>query len=152
MRRHLSLARLVVPPPSHSHTLADLCLQRRTGARFNVCTGDIEDAPGIGNLYTFSVTEQDGKVFIEGEESKIKAFSRAPSGKCTAREDGGVVVVGGGSGGHHFLEEIRNAGYKGKVTLVAREAYLPLDRCVFLSREQSLALMPRLAGPSSPRL
>lgn len=65
------------------------------GACFNVCSGDVEDAPAPNALEKFEVFEKDGAVWIKGEEKAIKAGQRDPVMKCDAEKEGGVVVVGG---------------------------------------------------------
>ncbi|QDP95791.1 NAD(P)/FAD-dependent oxidoreductase [Microlunatus elymi] len=44
--------------------------------------------------------------------------------------DAGMVIVGGGLGGVRAIEELRNQGYQGSITLVAAESKLPYERPV----------------------
>lgn len=61
-------------------------------------SGDVEDAPALDPLSKFELTEEDGAVFIKGDEQTIKASRRQPNTKCAAQGQEKVVVVGGGSG------------------------------------------------------
>ncbi|CAI2162998.1 14534_t:CDS:10 [Funneliformis geosporum] len=117
------------------------------GACFNVKTGDIEDSPGMDNLQSFKVIiKDDDNVYVEVDEAgkdfqSLKAGRRPP--KCiitpTINEDtlgGGnvitendtIVILGGGASGNSAAEKLRETGYCGRVVLVSREPYLPIDR------------------------
>ncbi|KAI2620277.1 hypothetical protein GGS26DRAFT_584319 [Hypomontagnella submonticulosa] len=101
------------------------------GACFNGQTGDIENAPALDALPVFKVVEKDGAVYIEGEEAAIKSGRRKPNFKCGT--SGGaladkVVVVGGGSGAIGAIEELREKGFTGPITMISNEGYLPIDR------------------------
>lgn len=39
-----------------------------------------------------------------------------------------TVVIGGGAGGFATVEALRSYGYSGKIELISRESYLPIDR------------------------
>ncbi|KAH6877211.1 monodehydroascorbate reductase [Thelonectria olida] len=101
------------------------------GACFNAKTGDIEDAPALDALPIFGVTERDGAVYLTGEESAIKSSRRKPNFECAVAGDAQkdhVVIVGGGSGTLGTIEGLRENGYKGNLTVVSNEGYLPIDR------------------------
>jgi nitrite reductase/ring-hydroxylating ferredoxin subunit len=79
-------------------------------ACFNVCTGDIEDAPGLDSLWAFSAAERDGKIVVKASEKEVKSKvgrvipkSRTPKDHTKEK----VVIVGGGSGGIHTVESLR---------------------------------------------
>jgi apoptosis-inducing factor 3 len=55
---------------------------------------------------------------------RIKDVGTAPS----ACEGAVVVIVGGGPSGATCAETLRSEGYQGRITIVAREAFLPYDR------------------------
>lgn len=100
-------------------------------ACFNAKTGDVEDAPALDALPTFKVTERDGAVFVQGDESLLKAGKRAPTfkgSKPTGPAAEKVVVVGGGSGALGLVEGLRESGFGGSITMVSNEGYLPIDR------------------------
>ncbi|KAI0019259.1 monodehydroascorbate reductase [Xylariomycetidae sp. FL0641] len=99
------------------------------GACFNGKTGDIENAPALDSLPTFKVVEKDGAIYVQGEEATLKAGRRKPNFKCSAA--GGtnkVVVVGGGSGAIGAIENLREQGFTGPITMITKEGYLPIDR------------------------
>ncbi|KAK6520345.1 hypothetical protein TWF506_000619 [Arthrobotrys conoides] len=99
------------------------------GACFNATTGDIEDAPALDSLHSFPVVVNDDSLIIEAEESEIKEFSRAPT--YTYKQvvsDNAVIIVGGGSGAIGALEALRECGYQGKILVLSKESYLPIDR------------------------
>ncbi|KAH9819136.1 hypothetical protein DFH28DRAFT_1053431 [Melampsora americana] len=101
------------------------------GAKFSVCTGDIEDAPGLDSLQAFKVVITDDQVFVEVEADVVKKteFGRKPQAcKASRSQEPGVVIIGGGSGGHHFIEELSRLKYDGKVTMISEEPHLPIDR------------------------
>ncbi|KAK0732903.1 cytochrome P450 [Lasiosphaeria miniovina] len=95
---------------------------------FNSKTGDIEDAPGLDALPVFKTTERDGAVYITGDADTIKSGRRKPNFKCTATGGDKVVVVGGGSGALGVVEGLREKGFKGAITVITSEGYLPIDR------------------------
>lgn len=99
------------------------------GACFNAKTGDVEDSPALDSLPTFKVAERDGAVYLTGEEATIKAGRRKPKLCASVKQDvDRVLVVGGGSGAVGLVEELREQGYQGQVTVVSKEGYLPIDR------------------------
>ncbi|KAL1958831.1 hypothetical protein VTO42DRAFT_3668 [Malbranchea cinnamomea] len=98
------------------------------GACFKIETGDVEDAPAPNGLIKFDVFEKDGSLFIKGDEASIKASGRPPVGSCSVEGNDHVVIVGGGSGTFGAVESLRENGYKGRITVISREPYLPVDR------------------------
>jgi len=88
------------------------------GACFKISTGDVEDAPALDPLAKFKVVQKDGGVYIEGEESVIKAGRRKLNIKCSAKSQDSVLIVGGGSGGLGAIEGLRAGGYSGKITVI----------------------------------
>ncbi|CAE6419832.1 unnamed protein product [Rhizoctonia solani] len=87
------------------------------GACFQVCSGDIEDAPAPDALHSFKAEIKDGKIVVTAnpEHTTKEGKSRAPklaSFNATSNEPG-VVIVGGGSGGLFTVESLRENGYQG---------------------------------------
>lgn len=97
-------------------------------ACFNAKTGDIENAPAIDNLPVFGLVEKDGGVYVTGAQEAIKGSRRKPNIRCSAVKPENIVVVGGGSGAIGTVEALREQGYKGSITLISNEGYLPIDR------------------------
>ncbi|KAL4814584.1 hypothetical protein BDW67DRAFT_192108 [Aspergillus spinulosporus] len=98
------------------------------GACFNVKSGDIEDAPAPAALNTFELIEEDGAIYIRGEESAIKSGQRISEHKCSSSGPGGLVIIGGGSGTLGVILAIRELGYNGAITIISREPSLIIDR------------------------
>lgn len=102
------------------------------GACFNVCTGDIEDAPGLDSLHKYKVEQKDGKIVISAPEKELKSKvgrmipkARKP---ISASESETVVIVGGGAGAVHAIEGLREHNYAGKIIMISKEDVTPYDR------------------------
>lgn len=65
---------------------------------------------------------------MTGEQSAFKGSKRKPNIKCKAIGQDKVVIVGFGDGGLATLETLRENGYKGAITVIGSEGYLPIDR------------------------
>ncbi|KAF3071490.1 Apoptosis-inducing factor 1 [Trichoderma lentiforme] len=100
------------------------------GACFNAKTGDVEDSPALDALPVFPLTQHDGAFYITAEEAAIKGSRRKPNFQCSVASDSQerVVVVGGGSGALGVAEGLREKGYRGHLTVISKEGYLPIDR------------------------
>jgi NADPH-dependent 2,4-dienoyl-CoA reductase/sulfur reductase-like enzyme len=107
-----------------ARTLLTLCT-----ACFHSSTGDIENAPALDALPSFGLSEKNGGVYITGEEQRIKSSRRKPNIKISgAVGPEKIVIVGAGSGALGTLEALRENGFKGSITLIGNEGYLPIDR------------------------
>jgi NADPH-dependent 2,4-dienoyl-CoA reductase/sulfur reductase-like enzyme len=108
----------------YSHVMATAC--------FNVCTGDIEDAPAPSALHSFQTYISDGKIYVTADPAKTnkEKMSRPPMLLASGTELGGagVVIVGGGSGAFHAVESLREHGFKAPITMLSKEANAPIDR------------------------
>ncbi|KAJ3537416.1 hypothetical protein NMY22_g5598 [Coprinellus aureogranulatus] len=102
------------------------------GACFNVCTGDIEDAPAPSALHSFKAHVADGKIHVTAnvESTKKANLSRQPKLLATGSDatGRGVVIIGGGSGAFHAVESLREHGYSAPITVLSKETYTPIDR------------------------
>ncbi|KAA1467335.1 flavo protein [Dentipellis sp. KUC8613] len=102
------------------------------GACFNVCNGDIEDAPAPNALHSYKAHVADGKIHVTADPSSTtkENMSRQPRLLASGAEVGGpgVVIVGGGSAAFHAVESLREHGYKGPITILSSEKYSPIDR------------------------
>ncbi|CAL1716034.1 unnamed protein product [Somion occarium] len=103
------------------------------GACFNVCTGDIEDAPAPSALHRFKAEVRNGKIHVTADPGNtVKAnFSRQPkllATTATGTHGSGVVIVGGGAAAFHAIESLREHGYNGPITVLSKESYAPIDR------------------------
>ncbi|KAI8805002.1 hypothetical protein BJ742DRAFT_822322 [Cladochytrium replicatum] len=99
------------------------------GACLNVTTGDIEDGPTLDALAKYEVVIKGDKVFVKAKEEDIKAARRAPTWvKKLGADNTTAVVLGGGAAGLVSVESLRQEGFTGRIVLVSREPYLPIDR------------------------
>jgi NADPH-dependent 2,4-dienoyl-CoA reductase/sulfur reductase-like enzyme/nitrite reductase/ring-hydroxylating ferredoxin subunit len=102
------------------------------GACFNVCTGDIEDAPAPSALHSFQTHIADGKIYVTADPANTtkEKISRPAKLLASGTEVGGagVVIVGGGSGAFHAVESLREHGFKAPITILSQEANAPIDR------------------------
>ncbi|MCJ1353018.1 MAG: hypothetical protein MMC33_003002 [Icmadophila ericetorum] len=102
------------------------------GACFNVNSGDVEDAPALDPIATFELTEKNGGIYIKGDEQTIKAKRRTAkfggTRGCAAVAEESVIVVGGGSGTMGTVQSLLEHSYKGTITILSKESYLPIDR------------------------
>ncbi|KAF4596366.1 hypothetical protein EYR38_007746 [Pleurotus pulmonarius] len=104
------------------------------GACFNVCNGDIEDAPAPTALHSFKAFVSDGKINVTADpKNTTKAnMSRPPKimapESTAAGHDQGVVIVGGGAGAFHTIESLREHGYSKPILLLTKEPHVPIDR------------------------
>ncbi|RDW81991.1 apoptosis-inducing factor [Coleophoma cylindrospora] len=99
------------------------------GACFKASNGDIENAPAIDALPCFKLSEKNGSIYVTGDEQSIKGSRRKPNMKITGSAGSEkVVIVGGGSGAIGTLEALRENGFKGAITMISSEGYLPIDR------------------------
>ncbi|PQE23621.1 putative rhodocoxin reductase protein [Rutstroemia sp. NJR-2017a BVV2] len=91
--------------------------------------GDIENAPALDALASFELSEKDGSTYITGDKDTIKAGRRKPNIRISgAQSQDKVVIVGGGSGAIATMEALREAHFKGSITMIGDEGYLPIDR------------------------
>ena len=122
-------------------------------ACFNVCTGDIEDAPAPAPIHSFKTRISDGKIFVTADEERVAKANMSRQSKVPANPDAGlasgnagVVIVGGGSGTFHSIISLREVcrrfppccpcqfltflkhGYAGPITVVSKEPHAPIDR------------------------
>ncbi|KAF9790471.1 hypothetical protein BJ322DRAFT_1104126 [Thelephora terrestris] len=105
------------------------------GACFNVCTGDIEDAPAPAAIHSFKTSVSNGKIYVTADEERVSKPNMSRSPKVSSNPDGGmasgnagVVIVGGGSGAFHSILSLRENGYIGPITVVSKEPHSPIDR------------------------
>lgn len=101
------------------------------GAKFSACNGDIEDAPALDSLYSFPVSIENDKVFIDVDLAKAKDNNRKPKATSNRSSKGDkvdILIVGGGAGGNQAAQGLRELDFNGSITIVSSEPYLPIDR------------------------
>lgn len=85
----------------------------RHGACFNVCTGDIEDAPALHAIHSFPTSVSDGKILVTADpkytlkDDNLVREPKIASLSISAEGPNGVVIVGGGAGASHVVESLR---------------------------------------------
>ncbi|KAJ3117868.1 hypothetical protein HDU96_005245 [Phlyctochytrium bullatum] len=99
------------------------------GACFRVQSGDIEDGPSVDALHSFTTKIKGDKVFVTVNGDDLKAGRKVPV--CVKKSSSNTqvaIVLGGGAGGLVASEALRQEGFTGRVILISREPYLPIDR------------------------
>ncbi|QRV79193.1 apoptosis-inducing factor 1 [Ceratobasidium sp. AG-Ba] len=94
------------------------------GACFNVCTGDIEDAPAPDALHSFKAEIQDGKIVVTADPEKttkeknlvLQSYRRL------------VPRLQALNPAWSLSEAEVEHGYNGSITLLSKEEYAPIDR------------------------
>ena len=96
----------LTPNPTHSQQPFPAC--------FNVCTGDIEDAPAPAAIHSFKTTISDGKILVTADEERVAKANMSRTPKVASNVDAGlssgaagVVIVGGGSGAFYSIISLR---------------------------------------------
>ena len=104
--------------------------RRQSAACFNVCTGDIEDAPAPAALHSFKTSISDGKIHVTADEERVAKANMSRQPNVLANPDAGlasgnagVVIVGGGSGAFHSVISLREVRRR-------FQRYLPSTPCV----------------------
>ncbi|KAJ3758532.1 hypothetical protein EV360DRAFT_43708 [Lentinula raphanica] len=101
------------------------------GACFNLCSGDIEDAPAPSAIHSFKAHISNGKIHVTANpDFTLKENLARPPKLSTAGFDAvgkGTVIIGGGSGAFQAVESLREHGYKFPITIVSKEPHAPID-------------------------
>ena len=92
-------------------------------ACFDLRTGEAIRAPAFGPLARWRV-ERDGNRVVVREKIRAERAD-APSLAASPRA---IVIVGAGAAGFAAAEMLRRRGYRGRITMIGREASLPVDR------------------------
>lgn len=72
-------------------------------------------------------------MYVDVNDVDLKTGKRRPA-KCTITTPKSksdtmtALIIGGGAGGLVAAETLRTGGYAGKILIISREAYLPIDR------------------------
>lgn len=78
---------------------------------------------------------ESGNIYVTATPSTVEAASR-PVKRCkvprAGEESYGVVIIGGGAAALSCIDALREEGYDGRITLLAKEAFLPYNRCNLL--------------------
>ncbi|KAL4223457.1 hypothetical protein ACF0H5_016928 [Mactra antiquata] len=98
------------------------------GACFNIKNGDIEEFPGLDSIPSFKVEVDDGKVKIQADKSTLSNIRRQKSMCKSTSGNENVLIIGGGPASVACAETLRQEGFKGGVTIVTKDKYIPYDR------------------------
>lgn len=92
-------------------------------ACFSVASGANEEPPALGGLPRYAVR-------LDGDDVLVTLPTEpAPDTPAPTANDGRTfAIVGGGAAGEAAAEQLRRAGFGGRVVLIAREGALPPDR------------------------
>ena len=109
-------------------------------ARFNVTTGDLVDPPALDDMTRFD-TRVDGENVVVILPDKPEGQRIPLLVKHNPTADGRTfVVVGAGAAGNAAAQQLRQAGFEGRLVLISKEQELPYDRPTlskgFLSGEE----------------
>ncbi|CAK75778.1 unnamed protein product (macronuclear) [Paramecium tetraurelia] len=116
-------------------------------ASFSVKDGVHEEGPMFRGLQTFPVKQENGQLVIRVEKQLLNA-PRTLNMVTKGDDPTHVVIVGGGVSGQSAAETLRQAGFRGKITIITAEDSLPYDRTpmskmTFLVKQQGLQIRPQ---------
>ncbi|HYP77582.1 MAG TPA: FAD-dependent oxidoreductase [Polyangiaceae bacterium] len=89
-------------------------------ACFSLATGEALRAPARDPLACYQVEQRAGKLYVLGK--------RAAAAAAAIAQPGEIVIVGAGAAGNSAAEKLRREGYSGKLSLIAGEGSVPVDR------------------------
>jgi NADPH-dependent 2,4-dienoyl-CoA reductase/sulfur reductase-like enzyme/nitrite reductase/ring-hydroxylating ferredoxin subunit len=96
-------------------------------ACFNAKTGSLKEPPASDDLPKFNVIIDNDNIMVEVPEEL--PFSKTPEMSDKDEESNeNYVIIGGGAAGYAASQAMREAGYKGRITIVTRENRTPYDR------------------------
>ncbi|CAD8059614.1 unnamed protein product [Paramecium primaurelia] len=116
-------------------------------ASFSVKDGAHEEGPMFRGLQTFPVKQENGQLVIRVEKSLLNA-PRTLNMVTKGDDPTHVVIVGGGVSGQSAAETLRQAGFRGRITIITAEDSLPYDRTpmskmTFMVKQQGLQIRPQ---------
>lgn len=97
-------------------------------AAFDARTGDLLEPPALDCLPVYPVEVRGGEVLVE-LPAEPRASRQPEIAAPDASADGRtVVIVGAGSAGLAAAQEVRRAGFRGRVVMIGDEEHPPYDR------------------------
>lgn len=97
-------------------------------ARFNVKTGDLVDPPALDAMTRFA-TRVEGDDVVVTLPDKPEGQHTPPMAKHNPQADGRTfVILGAGAAGNAAAQQLRQAGFEGRLVLISKELVLPYDR------------------------
>ena len=96
-------------------------------ACFNAKTGSLKEPPAADSLPQFEIIIENDNVLVKVPEEF--PFSKTPEmAERDEYNDENFVIVGGGAAGYAAAQSMREAEYKGRITIVTKENRTPYDR------------------------
>jgi NADPH-dependent 2,4-dienoyl-CoA reductase/sulfur reductase-like enzyme/nitrite reductase/ring-hydroxylating ferredoxin subunit len=96
-------------------------------AVFDLKSGDLLEPPALEALTSFEVQVRGDDVIIlvpdDFRQRRLPKMSRRD-----AADPRSFVILGGGAAGDSAAQKLREAGFKGKITMITQEKRLPYDR------------------------
>lgn len=93
-------------------------------ACFDIRSGERLEPPALNDLPHYPVHIEDGMVTVTvPHDNKVQ-----PQGKADPADPRHFVIVGGGAAGSAAAEELRRAGFVGRITLLSAAPDVPVDR------------------------
>ncbi|HXW21026.1 MAG TPA: FAD-dependent oxidoreductase, partial [Roseiarcus sp.] len=93
-------------------------------ACFDLSTGEALQAPAFGPVATWSVDQEDGKIFVR----RRLAPQFKPRVKAPGAEPKRIAIIGGGAAGFAAAEMLRRQKYQGEIVMLSNDAAAPVDR------------------------
>lgn len=100
-------------------------------ACFSLRTGEALRAPALNPLPCWTVTQRDGRVYVDHKQEHDPLAPVSPVENKA--HPAAVVIIGAGAAGSAAAEMLRREGYEGSITILDGEAEAPYDR-TFLSK------------------
>jgi NADPH-dependent 2,4-dienoyl-CoA reductase/sulfur reductase-like enzyme/nitrite reductase/ring-hydroxylating ferredoxin subunit len=116
------------------------------GARFDLRDGRLSSPPALDGIPVYQVRVEGREVFVGPvrEENPFPpagpappaaaevrgrgSAQQGPARRGSARRGGSIGIVGAGAAGHAAAEELRRAGFAGRIVLIGAEPDPPYDR------------------------
>ena len=117
--------------PMHTGVLIDRVVKCPWhGASFDIITGKADISPGLNDLNTFEVVEENGTFYVKLPKNLNEI--KKPRVPLMAKKDPNnkkrFLIVGGGAAGLSAAETLRQAGFTGEISIISDESSLPYDR------------------------
>lgn len=97
-------------------------------ASFSVISGQNEYGPVFDGLEKFEITEKNGELHIKVPKDKLNKSKTFPMSKRTQNDKRKFLIVGGGPASLSAAETLRQSGFEGEITILAKENVFPYDR------------------------
>ncbi len=111
--------------PLEKGVLKDFCLMCPWHhAAFDIRSGERLEPPALNDLAAYSVRVDGDQVIVTFPQKN----QSEPEGRADPTDSQVFVIVGGGAAGNAAAEELRRAGYRGRIVIVSTAPTLPIDR------------------------